>query len=95
MASTAFVPTVYSPWGIMTDVKHEQATKQREGGVEYNSLHDKSAQGNPVRRRGEAQDIANAVLYLVSELAGFVSGANLTVDGGMGVEIPTSVASRL
>ena len=79
----------------MTDVKHEQATKQREGGVEYNSLHDKSAQGNPVRRRGEAQDIANAVLYLVSDLAGFVSGANLTVDGGMGVEIPTSVASRL
>ena len=78
------------PGGIMTDVKHEEAALDPTPAPE-----DKSAAGNPVRRRGEAQDIANAVLYLVSDLASFVSGASLVVDGGMGIEIPSSVASRL
>ena len=70
------------PGGIMTDVKHEEAALDPTPAPDYNGPEDKSAAGNPVRRRGEAQDIANAVLYLVSDLAGFVSGASLVVDGG-------------
>ncbi|HYZ24684.1 MAG TPA: SDR family oxidoreductase [Rhodopila sp.] len=35
-----------------------------------------------MRRLGSAQDIANAVLFFASDLAGFVSGQVLQVDGG-------------
>ena len=37
----------------------------------------------PLSRIGEATDVANAALYLASDAAGFVTGACLTVDGGM------------
>jgi 3-oxoacyl-[acyl-carrier protein] reductase len=36
----------------------------------------------PLRRRGAPDDIAGAVLYLLSDLAGFVTGHTLVVDGG-------------
>jgi len=36
----------------------------------------------PLGRRGEADDIAGAVLYLLSDLAGYVSGHVIVVDGG-------------
>jgi 3-oxoacyl-[acyl-carrier protein] reductase len=36
----------------------------------------------PLRRRGAPADIAGAVLYLLSDLAGFVTGHTLVVDGG-------------
>jgi len=35
-----------------------------------------------MRRLGTAQDIANSVVFFASELAGFVNGQVLTVDGG-------------
>lgn len=37
----------------------------------------------PVQRLGQPDDVARAVLYLVSPMADWVSGANLVVDGGM------------
>ncbi len=36
----------------------------------------------PVGRHGEAVDIANAILYLTSEQASFITGTNFVVDGG-------------
>ncbi len=36
----------------------------------------------PLRKVGTVEDIAYAALYLASEEAGFVTGANLIVDGG-------------
>ncbi|MFH1006080.1 MAG: SDR family oxidoreductase [Candidatus Latescibacterota bacterium] len=39
-------------------------------------------QGVPMRRRGEDQEIANAVAFLASDLAGFISGVYLPVCGG-------------
>lgn len=36
----------------------------------------------PMRRRGTDQDIANAVVFLASDLAGFINGAFLPVCGG-------------
>jgi len=35
-----------------------------------------------LKRLGSAQDIANAVIFFASELASFVSGQVLSVDGG-------------
>lgn len=37
----------------------------------------------PVGRVGTPPDIANMVLYLCSEMAGFITGENICIDGGM------------
>ncbi|WP_406297276.1 SDR family oxidoreductase [Embleya sp. NBC_00888] len=39
----------------------------------------------PLRRFGAARDIAEAVCFLASDRAGFISGQKLDVDGGYGV----------
>ena len=36
----------------------------------------------PLRRRGDAQDIANLVAFLASDLAAFISGQYISVSGG-------------
>lgn len=42
---------------------------------------------HPVGRVGRPADIAEACLYLASEKAGFLTGQNLTIDGGMSVKM--------
>lgn len=39
--------------------------------------------GIPLKRAGEPKDVANAVLFLVSEEAAYITGQTLHVDGGM------------
>ena len=39
----------------------------------------------PLGRLGEPGDVAKAVRFLVSDAAGFVTGAVLAVDGGLGM----------
>ena len=38
---------------------------------------------HPAGRVGTPLDIANVVLYLCSDMAGFITGENICVDGGM------------
>lgn len=38
---------------------------------------------NPMGRMGKPEEIANMILFAASERAGFVSGANLVVDGAL------------
>ena len=44
-----------------------------------------SSQAQPVARPGMPDDIANAVAFLASDAAGFMTGASLIVDGGITV----------
>ena len=37
----------------------------------------------PVGRVGNPQDIANMVMYLCSDMSGFITGENICIDGGM------------
>ena len=53
--------------------------RAREAGDEVQEGYSKNV---PMKRRGDDQDIANAVCWLASDLAGFVTGVYLPVCGG-------------
>jgi len=42
---------------------------------------------HPAGRVGKAEDIASACMFLASEEAGFITGANIVIDGGMTVKM--------
>jgi NAD(P)-dependent dehydrogenase (short-subunit alcohol dehydrogenase family) len=76
-------------YGIRCNSIHPGITETRMGEEVLRSSHgDVEAgrrariEGIPVGRIGVPRDIANAVLYLASEEASFVNGAELVVDGG-------------
>ena len=39
----------------------------------------------PLGRAGSADEVADAILFLCSDLSRFVTGQNLIVDGGLGL----------
>jgi 3-oxoacyl-[acyl-carrier protein] reductase len=53
--------------------------KYRSEGTESQPEYEASV---PLRRRGTDQDVANAVAFLASDLAGFITGAYIPVCGG-------------
>jgi 3-oxoacyl-[acyl-carrier protein] reductase len=59
--------------GWMVSDRHRTAGTERQ--PEYEAAV-------PLRRRGTDQDVANAVAYLASDLAGFITGAFIPVCGG-------------
>jgi NAD(P)-dependent dehydrogenase (short-subunit alcohol dehydrogenase family) len=48
------------------------------------SLRDKVLEVHPMRRMGSPAEIANCAVFLLSDDASFVTGANWRVDGGLG-----------
>lgn len=49
----------------------------------------------PVRRTGKPLDIANAIAFLCSEEASFITGQALAVDGGMTLQLQENVGVHL
>ena len=50
---------------------------------DYTVYEGSDATQQPVGRVGNPLDIANAVMYLCSDMAGFITGENICIDGGM------------
>lgn len=51
--------------------------------TDYTEYSGPDAVQQPVYRVGNPMDIANMVLYLCSDKAGFITGENICIDGGM------------
>ncbi len=49
-------------------------------------VSEKMAKRIPLKRLGTPEDVANVVLFLASDLAGFVTGAAYVVDGGQTID---------
>jgi NAD(P)-dependent dehydrogenase (short-subunit alcohol dehydrogenase family) len=60
------------------------STGEREGATPAQQAERKSmfASYNPMGRVGSADDIANAILFLASDEAGYITGQEIIVDGG-------------
>ena len=48
----------------------------------------------PLGRLGEAQDVADAVFYLASDRAAYITGANLLVDGGVSFSLKNQLPRK-
>ena len=64
-----------SPGAIVTDMLDRFTGGSAEATSYMNSLH-------PIGRLGRAEEIANAVFFLASDEASFITGTALAVDGG-------------
>lgn len=49
----------------------------------FTEYHGPDATQQPAGRVGNPSDIANMVLYLCSDMSGFITGENICIDGGM------------
>ena len=49
---------------------------------------------NPLGRIGTPEDVAAAIMFLASDEAGFITGAELMIDGGIGNKLALPVVAR-
>ena len=74
------------PGHIVTERVQERTWKENPSGLEF------FAAQYPVRRTGVPKDIANGVLFLVSEEASFITGHALVIDGGLTLQLQENFA---
>jgi NAD(P)-dependent dehydrogenase (short-subunit alcohol dehydrogenase family) len=66
------------PGDVDTELLHEEAVQL---GLNWDDFL-KQAGDRPLKRVGQPEDVANAVLFLASDLSSWITGTTLVVDGG-------------
>ena len=66
------------PGPIETDMTRAGAP----AGVDYTAYHEALTQYPYLKRIGTAEEVADAILYLASDAAAFITGAMMSIDGG-------------
>lgn len=64
----------------MKELTEDQADRE---GIDYETAREESASKAPMGRWGEPEELADAIAFLASERASFITGTALPVDGGL------------
>jgi NAD(P)-dependent dehydrogenase (short-subunit alcohol dehydrogenase family) len=89
LSGSGITANTVSPGVIVTDGMQrmfEQRAAQQGRQATWEELEQEVVDDyapNPTKRLGRAQDIAHAVAFLASPLAGYINGIDLRVDGGL------------
>jgi NAD(P)-dependent dehydrogenase (short-subunit alcohol dehydrogenase family) len=70
----------------MINTEMHQGALQAEAdkrGISYEEMRDTEWGKTPLKRAGDPEDIANAVLFLASDHAPYITGASIDVNGGV------------
>ena len=76
------VNTVCPGWTRTARVEKLFAQQSAQTGKSEEEIESGLVQNIPLRRAGEAEDIANCVVFLGSEAASYITGTAIAVDGG-------------
>jgi NAD(P)-dependent dehydrogenase (short-subunit alcohol dehydrogenase family) len=69
--------------GLIRTPMMDQWMAQRFGTVEVDEMIRTRNAACPMKKMGDAWDVANAALFLASDEASYITGVNLVVDGGL------------
>lgn len=97
---TRYLAAVAGPWGIRVNcvepgfvVKDEHRSRfESSENMDYRGLANAC---HPMRRTGRSDEIADAILFLASDAATFITGQSIVVDGGLTLQEPFSIASAI
>jgi gluconate 5-dehydrogenase len=80
---TRYLATLWAEKGIRVNaISPGYFPKKRPGVPERPDYIEQIVQRTPMRRIGQPDELAGAIVYLASEASSFVTGQNLVVDGG-------------
>jgi NAD(P)-dependent dehydrogenase (short-subunit alcohol dehydrogenase family) len=92
---TRHIATVYGPQGIRCNAIAPGLIGNPEHAHRMPSaITDIFCAATPMGRLGVPRDIANMVVYLASDLASFVTGQVIAVDGGIMIPLSTVAPMR-
>lgn len=77
------------PGGVVTPIIFDSPFMEQAIGEE--ALATRMAQAQPMPRAGRPADMANAILFLASDEASFVTGQHIVVDGGLSTEFDSRI----
>lgn len=71
--------------GFMRTARMEQigTSRAKEAGISLDDFFAKQSRDIPLQRYGEPGELANMIVFLGSERASYITGATISVDGGL------------
>ncbi|WP_265110849.1 SDR family NAD(P)-dependent oxidoreductase [Halosolutus halophilus] len=104
LALSRNIATHYGQYGIRSNVlsagtietqNRKDEMENTEERTDETSARDRWLDQYPLGRFGRPEEVADTALFLATERAGFITGENIVVDGGLTVSLPTSFQNEI